>query len=140
LKTGGLNKDVRVKAGDSLVVGVATDDPAGISKILVQCCQFSMSTSNWVKVAVGEVVIPPEQQFDQTSFDVRVRIPDNAAIGKWGVQLIEFTNVRGGKTVFYRGQSKFDDIKFEVVAPSRREDRPLQLTSVSVSRLRTGAL
>ncbi|HYM00364.1 MAG TPA: hypothetical protein VEZ90_15530, partial [Blastocatellia bacterium] len=63
LKSGSLKKDVRVKAGDFLVVGVATDDPAGIKKIVVQCCQFSMTTSNWVKVAVGEVDIPVDQQF-----------------------------------------------------------------------------
>ncbi|HKV39537.1 MAG TPA: hypothetical protein VJX67_10015, partial [Blastocatellia bacterium] len=86
------------------------------------------------------VVVPADLQFSQTSFDVRVLIPENAAIGKWGVQLIEFTNVRGGKTVFYRGQGKFDHIKFEVVAPSSREDRPLRLKSVRVSRMSTGGL
>jgi len=131
----GLNgsTDVRVIAGESLALRIAAYDPNGISRIFVQCFQFSMASSNKIKLAVGEVSITPEQSYAQTSFDVTIPIPENAALGKWGVQLIEFTNQRGYKTSFYRGHGKFDKVVFEVVPPPSKEDELLRFDGVEIA-------
>ena len=92
-----------------------------------------MASSNKTKLAVGEVVVSPDQSRTQTSFDVTIPIPDNAAIGKWGVQLIEFTNQRGYKSSFYRGHGKFDKVVFEVVPPPSKEDELLRFDGVEIA-------
>ena len=125
--------DVRVVAGESLALRIAAYDPNGISKIFVQCFQFSMASSSKAKLAVGEVSVAPEQSYSQTSFDVTVPIPENAALGKWGVQLIEFTNQRGYKSSFYRGHGKFDKVVFEVVPPASKEDELLRFDGVEIA-------
>lgn len=131
----GLNgsTDVRVIAGESLALRIAAYDPNGISRIFVQCFQFSMASSNKIKLAVGEVSVPSEYSSAQTSFDVTIAIPQNAALGKWGVQLIEFTNQRGYKTSFYRGHGKFDKVVFEVVPPPSKEDELLRFDGVEIA-------
>jgi hypothetical protein len=131
--------DVRVPAGDILILSIRAYDPAGISRVLVQCFQFSMANSNRVKFAIGCAAIDPENGRQANSFDVSVPIPDNAGLGKWGVQMIEFTNGKGYKSSFYRGQGKFDEIVFEVVAPPSKEDLPLCLNSVKITGLRRDA-
>jgi len=125
--------EVRVVAGESLALRIAAYDPNGISKIFVQCFQFSMASSSKTKLAVGEVAVPPEHGCSQTSFDVTIPIPDNAAIGKWGVQMIEFTNQRGYKSSFYRGHGKFDKVVFEVVPPPSKEDELLRFDGVEIA-------
>ena len=125
--------DVRVVAGESLALRIAAYDPNGISKIFVQCFQFSMASSNKTKLAVGEVLIMPEHACSQTSFEVTIPIPENAALGKWGVQLIEFTNQRGYKSSFYRGHGKFDKVVFEVVSPPSKEDELLRFDGVEIA-------
>jgi hypothetical protein len=125
--------DIRVVAGERLVLRVRAHDPAGITKIFVQCFQFSMSSSARTKLAVGEAIISPEEGFRLNTFDVCVRIPDNAGLGKWGIQVIEFTNSKGFRTSFYRGQGKFDNVSFEVVAPPRNEDQPLEFNGVEIA-------
>jgi hypothetical protein len=125
--------DVRVVAGESLALRIAAYDPNGISKIFVQCFQFSMASSSKAKLAVGEVSVVPEQSYSQTSFDVTIPIPENAALGKWGVQLIEFTNQRGYKASFYRGHGKFDKVVFEVVPPPSKEDELLRFDGVEIA-------
>ena len=125
--------DVRVIAGDKLVLRVNAYDPNGIARILVQCFQFSMATSHKTKLAVGEVIIPPEKAFSESSFEVSIAIPENAALGKWGVQLIEFTNSRGYKSSFYRGHGKFDNIVFEVIPPPSKEDELLRFNGVEIA-------
>jgi hypothetical protein len=125
--------DVRVVAGESLALRIAAYDPNGISKIFVQCFQFSMASSSKAKLAVGEVSVAPEQSYSQTSFDVTIPIPGNAALGKWGVQLIEFTNQRGYKSSFYRGHGKFDKVVFEVVPPPSKEDELLRFDGVEIA-------
>jgi hypothetical protein len=131
----GLNgaADIRVIAGDNLVLRVAAYDPNGISKIFVQCFQFSTASSAKLKLAVGETSLPPGQTFSQASFDVVIPIPENAALGKWGVQLIEFTNKRGYKSSFYRGHGKFDNVVFEVVPPPTKEDELLRFDGVEIA-------
>jgi hypothetical protein len=121
-----------VAAGDILVLRIIAHDPAGIAEIAVQCFQFSMGSTNKVKLASGRVLVADSDYF-KPSFEVGVPIPENAAFGKWGIQVIEFTNCRGYKTSFYRGQSKFDDVDFDVVAPPTREDRPLRLEGVEIA-------
>src|SRR5262249_7794923 len=100
----------------------------------VQCFQFSMASSNKLKLASGEVTVSLQESAARTSFDVSIQIPDNAALGKWGVQLIEFTNGRGYKTSFYRGQGKFDNIVFDVVPPPSKEDELLRFDGVEIKR------
>jgi hypothetical protein len=125
--------DVRVIAGESLMLRIAAYDPNGISKIFVQCFQFSMASSTKVKLAVGERSIPLDQSYSQTSFDMIILIPENAALGKWGVQLIEFTNLRGYKSSFYRGHGKFDKVVFDVVPPPSKEDELLRFDGVEIA-------
>lgn len=125
--------DVRVVAGESLALRIAAYDPNGISKIFVQCFQFSMASSSKAKLAVGEVSVAPDQGYAQTSFNVTIPIPENAALGKWGVQLIEFTNQRGYKSSFYRGHGKFDKVVFEVVPPPSKEDELLRFDGVEIA-------
>ena len=74
-------------------------DPAGIAEVAVQCFQFSMGGTNKVKLATGRLLVGDPDYF-QSSFEIGVPIPDNAAFGKWGIQVIEFTNCRGYKTSF----------------------------------------
>lgn len=121
---------MRVTAGDNLVLRVSAYDPNGVSKIFIQCFQFSMGSSSKAKLAAGELVVPLEDAFKRKSFEVTVAIPENAALGKWGVQLIEFTNLRGYKSSFYRGHDKFDNIVFEVVPPPSKEDELLHFQGV----------
>lgn len=125
--------DVRVVAGDKLVLRVRAHDPAGIKRIAVQCFQYSLASANRVKTAVGEATMLPDDSVAVTTFEVEVLIPENAAIGKWGVQVIEFTNTKGFKTSFYRGQGKFDNVSFEVIAPPRNEDHPLEFNGVEIA-------
>jgi hypothetical protein len=125
--------DVRVTAGESLALRIAAYDPNGITKIFVQCFQFSTASSSKTKLAIGEVLIGPEQSYSQTSFEVTIPIPENAALGKWGVQLIEFTNQRGYKSSFYRGHGKFDKVVFEVVPPPSKEDELLRFDGVEIA-------
>jgi hypothetical protein len=125
--------DVRVVAGENLVLRITAYDPNGIGKIFVQCFQFSMASSSKAKLAVGEVSIDPDQSLSQTRLEVTVPIPENAALGKWGVQLIEFTNRRGYKSSFYRGHGKFDNVVFEVVAPPSKEDELLRFDGVEIA-------
>lgn len=126
-------EDTRVVSGASLVLRVSAYDPNGISKILVQCFQFSLGNSTKAKLAVGELIVPPQDCFTKNAFDVTIPIPENAALGKWGVQMMEFTNARGYKTSFYRGQSKFDNILFEVIPPPSKEDELLRFYGVEIA-------
>ena len=127
------NEDVRVIAGDKLVLRLSAYDPNGIKRIYVQCFQFSMGSSNKAKLAVGEAVIPAENYYSKASFEVAIDIPENAAYGKWGVQMVEFTNLRGYKSSFYRGHGKFDNIVFEVIPPPSKEDELLRFTGVEIA-------
>lgn len=124
---------IQVTAGEKLVLRVRAQDPAGISKIVVHCYQFSMAHSNRTKLAYGEAIVPPEEGCSRNVFEVAVAIPDNAALGKWGVKLVEFTNGRGYKTSFYRGHGKFDNLSFDVVAPPSKEDELLMFNGVEIA-------
>ncbi|HKG20707.1 MAG TPA: hypothetical protein VKC34_02320 [Blastocatellia bacterium] len=126
-------EDVQVIAGNTLVLRVRAHDPSGIRKIFVQCYQFSMASSNKPKLAVGETVVPEEEMYSRKIFEVSIPIPENAALGKWGVQQIQFTNGRGYKASFYRGQGKCDNIVFDVVPPPTKEDELLQFNGVEIA-------
>ena len=126
--------DAQVVAGEKLTLRIRAYDPAGISRIYIQCFQFSMAASNRTKLAIGEVRISREEGLSRDAFEVPVEIPENASIGKWGVQMVEFTNGRGYKTSFYRGQGKFDSIVFEVVSPPSKEDELLCFNGVEIAK------
>jgi len=121
---------MRVIAGDKLVLRVSAYDPNGLARIFIQCFQFSMGSSSKAKLASGELIVPSEEAYQRKSFEVTVPIPENAALGKWGVQTIEFTNLRGYKTSFYRGHDKFDSLVFEVIPPPSKEDELLHFSGV----------
>ena len=125
--------EIRITAGERLVLRIRASDPAGIQRINVQCYQFSVSNTSRAKFAHGEVHIPQEDIYAYTAFEVPVVIPENAALGKWGIQSIEFTNGRGHKTAFYRGQGKFDNVLFDVVAPITKEDELLKFSGVEIA-------
>ena len=126
-------EEVRVTAGEKLVLRLRAFDPTGISKIYVQCFQFSMASTNKLKLAFGELLIPLEESLRRTEYDVHIEFPENSAYGKWGIQTIEFTNGRGYKTAFYRGQGKFDNILFNVVPPPSKEDELLRFTGIEIA-------
>ena len=125
--------EIQIIAGGSLVLRVSAYDPNGMSKIFIQCFQFSLGSSNKVKLASGEAIIPPDRAYAKSTYEVAIHIPDNAALGKWGVQMMEFTNCRGYKTSFYRGQDKFDNIIFDVIPPPSKEDELLRFYGVEVA-------
>lgn len=126
-------EEVRVTAGEKLVLRLRAFDPTGIGKIYVQCFQFSMASTNKLKLAFGELIIPLEESLRRTEYDVYIEFPENSAYGKWGIQTIEFTNGRGYKTAFYRGQGKFDNILFNVVPPPSKEDELLRFTGIEIA-------
>jgi hypothetical protein len=127
------SEDVRVTAGEKLVFRVRAFDPAGISKIYIQCFQFSTASTNKVKLAFGELAVPVEESFLHEEYELYIDIPENAAYGKWGIKTIEFTNGRGYKTSFYRGQGKFDNILFDVIAPPTKEDEILKFNGIEIA-------
>jgi hypothetical protein len=127
------SEEVRVTAGEKLVLRLRAFDPTGISKIYVQCFQFSMASTNKLKLAFGEILIPLEESLRRTEYEVHIDFPENSAYGKWGIQTIEFTNGRGYKTAFYRGQGKFDNILFNIVPPPSKEDELLRFTGIEIA-------
>ena len=92
--------------------------------------KVSLPILDSIQTVIGVSELGTEAKPD---LEIGVPIPENAAFGKWGIQVIEFTNCRGYKTQFYRGQGKFDGVDFEVVAPPTREDRPLRLDGVEIA-------
>jgi len=124
---------LHVMAGDRVTFKLSAYDPSGIRKIYIQCFQFSMASSNRAKMATGEATLKPRECLSESVFEVPVVIPENAAPGKWGVQLIEFTNGRGFKTSFYRGHGKFDHVVFEVVPQPAKEDELLRFDGVEIA-------
>ena len=127
------SEDVRVIAGENLILRLKAYDPTGIGRIFVQCFQFSTASTNKLKLAFGEILMPLEESLMYDTFEICVEFPENVALGKWGIQLIEFTNGRGYKSSFYRGQGKFDNITFEVVAPQSKEEELLQFTDIEIA-------
>ena len=124
---------VRVPAGDKLLLRIRAFDPSGICKIAVQCFQFSIASTNKTKIAFGELIVPDDEIFQDKMFEITVQIPKNAALGKWGIQTVEFTNKRGYKVSFYRGQDKFDDILFDVIQPPTKDDELLKFSSIEIA-------
>ncbi|HMG37238.1 MAG TPA: hypothetical protein VKM94_25270 [Blastocatellia bacterium] len=128
------SEELRVTAGARVTFRLSAYDPSGIGRIYVQCFQFSMTSSTRAKMATGEVHLTPREAPPQEGiYEVSVVIPENAAPGKWGVQLIEFTNGRGFKTSFYRGHGKFDHVVFEVVPQQAKEDELLRFDGVEIA-------
>lgn len=118
--------------GDTLELRLNAYDPAGIRRVFVKCFPFTISQSNRVKLATGETLVPAEESFSRDVIPVAIHIPENAVLGKWGVQFVEFTSGRGSRTGFYRGQGKFDDIVFEVIARPVDEEEMLDFRGVEI--------
>ena len=129
----GDSEAIQVMTGENLVLRLRAYDPSGIIRIFVECFQFSTASTNKAKFATSEIEIPLQESFSRNTFDVPVPIPDNAALGKWGVRLVEFTNGRGFKVSFYRGQGKFDEIIFEVTPPPSKGDELLHFNGVEIA-------
>jgi hypothetical protein len=125
--------DVQIVAGGEMRLRVSAYDPNGVAKVFIQCFQFSLGSSSKSKLAFGELIVTEDERLSRNNFEVRIQIPQNAALGKWGVQMIEFTNCRGYKTSFYRGQGKFDNILFEVIPPPSKENELLRFYGVEIA-------
>ena len=132
LRTGGY-EDAQVTTGGVLVLRLGAFDPTGISRIAVQCFPFSIANSNKAKSAYGELLVPPEDGPNRDVFDIEILIPEDAILGKWGLQRVEFTNGRGHQMFFYRGQDKIDHIQFDVIARPIREDEQFSFKGIEVT-------
>ena len=132
LRTGGY-EDAQVTTGGVLVLRLGAFDPIGISRIVVQCFPFSIANSNKAKSACGELVVQPEEGPPRDVFDIEIQIPEDAILGKWGVQRVEFTNRRGHQMFFYRGQDKIDHIQFDVIPRPIRDDEQFSFKCIEVS-------
>jgi hypothetical protein len=126
-------EDAQVTTGGVLVLRLGVFDPTGISRIFVQCFPFSIANSNKAKTASGELLVSPEQDLSRDAFDVEIQIPEDAILGKWGVQRVEFTNGRGHQVFFYRGQDKIDHIQFDVIARPIRDDEQFSFRCIEVA-------
>ncbi len=125
--------DLQIMAGGCFEFRVRAYDPAGISRVYVQCFPFGLTQGNKSKTAAGEILIPREKYYAEEIITITIHIPENAALGKWGVQMIEFTNGRGYRTSFYRGQGKFDHIAFEVIPRPTDEEAMLSFNVVEIA-------
>ncbi len=125
--------DLQIMAGGNFEFRVRAYDPAGISRVYVQCFPFGLTQGNKSKTAAGDILIPRERYYAEEIITITIHIPDNAALGKWGVQMIEFTNGRGYKTAFYRGQGKFDQVSFEVIPRPIDEEAMLSFHVVEIA-------
>ena len=126
-------EDAKVTTGGVLVLRLGVSDPTGISRIFVQCFPFSIANSNKTKTASGELLVSSENGFASNVFDVEIQIPEDAILGKWGVQRVEFTNGRGQQMFFYRGQDKIDHIQFDVIARPIRDDEQFSFSCIEVA-------
>jgi hypothetical protein len=126
-------EDAKVTTGGVLVLRLGVFDPAGISRIFVQCFPFSIANSNKAKAASGELLVSSEDELSSNVFDVEIQIPEDAILGKWGVQRVEFTNGRGQQMFFYRGQDKIDHIQFDVIARPIRDDEQFSFSCIEVA-------
>lgn len=126
-------EDAQVTTGGVLVLRLGVFDPSGISRIFVQCFPFSIANSNKAKTASGELVVSSEDDFTSNVFDVEIQIPEDAILGKWGVQRVEFTNGRGQQMVFYRGQDKIDHIQFDVIARPILDNEQFSFSCIEVA-------
>ena len=125
--------DAKVMTGGLLLLRLGVFDPTGISRIFVQCFPFSIANSNKAKTAFGELLVSSEEDFSGNVFDVGIQIPEDATLGKWGVQRVEFTNGRGQQMFFYRGQDKIDHIQFDVIARPIRDDEQFSFSRIEVA-------
>ena len=123
-------EDAKVTTGGVLVLRLGVFDPAGISRIFVQCFPFSIANSNKAKTACGELFISSAEGLAGNVFDVAIQIPEDAILGKWGVQRVEFTNGRGQQMFFYRGQDKIDHIQFDVIERPMRDDEQFSFSCI----------
>src|ERR1041385_8249918 len=121
-----------VFVGETLTLEIKAQDPIGIKQITIECYHFSQWNPTRCKTAVGEYVAPEGQLGRADSYRIRIPIPVDAAIGKWGIRSIRFVNGRNNASTFYRGQERFDDIVFEVLPLPTEQDVALRFEGVAV--------
>jgi hypothetical protein len=113
----------RVVVGDTLTLEIKAQDPAGIREITVDCYAFSLWNSTRTKTASGSYRAEQLELGRVEPFRIDIRVPEDAAVGQWGVRSIRFVNGRNVVQTFYRGQGRFDSVVFEVLPlPAELED------------------
>jgi hypothetical protein len=122
----------RVVVGDNLALEVRAQDPTGIRQIWVECFNFSLWNSTRCKTAAGEYTAPDGLPKRADVYRVMIPIPPDAATGKWGIRSIRFVNGKNTTSTFYRGQSRFDDIVFEVLPLPAEQEEVLRFEGVQV--------
>jgi hypothetical protein len=122
----------RVIVGESLSLDVRAQDPSGIRQIWVECFNFSLWNSTRSKTAAGEYAAKDGVPERADHYRVVVPIPLDAATGKWGIRSVRFVNGKNHTATYYRGQSRFDDIVFEVLPLPAEQEDVLRFDSVQV--------
>jgi hypothetical protein len=122
----------RVIVGESLSLEVRAQDPSGIRQIWVECFNFSLWNSTRCKTASGEFASTDSLPLRADLYRVVVPIPLDAATGKWGIRSVRFINGKNHTATYYRGQSRFDDIVFEVIPLPAEQEEVLRFDSVHV--------
>jgi len=122
----------RVVVGESLSLEVRAQDPSGIRQIWIECFNFSLWNSTRCKTAAGELLCPDGSPMRSDLYSVVVPIPPDAATGKWGIRSVRFVNGKNHTATFYRGQSRFDDIVFEVLPLPAEQEEVLRFDGIQV--------
>jgi hypothetical protein len=113
----------RVVVGDTLTLEIKAQDPAGIREISIDCYAFSLWNSTRTKTASASFRAERLEPGRTEPYRIEIRVPEDAAIGQWGVRSIRFVNGRNLVQTFYRGQGRFDSVVFEVLPlPAELED------------------
>jgi hypothetical protein len=122
----------RVIVGESLALGVRAQDPSGIRQIWIECFNFSLWNSTRCKTAAGELITPDGLPMRSDLYSVVVPIPLDAATGKWGIRSVRFINGKNHTATYYRGQSRFDDVVFEVLPLPAEQEEVLRFDGIQV--------
>ena len=122
----------QVVVGDTLVLDIKAQDPAGIREITVDCYAFSLWNSTRTKNASGSYVCEQPVGGGSRLYRIEVRMPEDAAIGQWGIRSIRFVNGKNSAHTFYRGQGRFDSTVFEVLPLPAELDDSLRFEGVDI--------
>ena len=122
----------QVVVGDTLVLDIKAQDPAGIREITVDCYAFSIWNSTRTKTAFGSYLCDHPVTSPSRLYRIEVRMPEDAAIGQWGIRSIRFVNGKNSAHTFYRGQGRFDSVVFEVLPLPAELDDSLRFDGVDI--------
>ena len=122
----------RVVVGDTLTLEIKAQDPSGIKEISVDCYAFSLWNSTRTKTATGSFRAERLEPGRAEPYRIEIRVPEDAAIGQWGVRSIRFVNGRNAAQTFYRGQGRFDAVVFEVLPLPAELEESLRFEGVDI--------